>query len=120
MGLDMYARKTKKKISKMVDFKNDEYEEFYYWRKHPDLHGWMEDLYASKGGKRVFNLTPVRLTLDDLDRLETDIREGNLPCTGGFFFGESDGTEVEDDLEFVALARAAIRDGDTVYYSSWW
>jgi len=39
MGLDMYARKTKKKISKMVDFKNDEYEEFYYWRKHPDLHG---------------------------------------------------------------------------------
>ncbi|MBA4173813.1 MAG: phosphoglycerate kinase, partial [Hyphomicrobium sp.] len=55
-----------------------------------------------------------------LDRLEADIRVGNLPPTSGFFFGESDGSEVEDDLRFIAKAREAMADGLIVYYSSWW
>jgi hypothetical protein len=120
MGLDMYARKTKKKISKMVGFKDRQLESFYYWRKHPNLHGWMETLYFLKGGRSEFNLEPVQLTLTDLDHLERDLRAGRLVHTTGFLFGESDGTEVEGDLEFVALARAAIHDGYTVYYTSWW
>jgi hypothetical protein len=32
----------------------------HYWRKHPDLHGWMEKLCRAKGGKfDDFNLAPV-------------------------------------------------------------
>jgi hypothetical protein len=60
------------------------------------------------------------LTAADLDALEQDIRENRLPETEGFFFGASDGSEIDDDLEFVAKARAALAEGKTVFYRSWW
>ena len=95
-------------------------EEVAYWRKHPDLHGWMENLYREKGGReKSFNGDPVVLTLADLDRLEDDILEVNLPKTRGFFFGESGEISLKD-LEFVLEARKAIQEGDTVYYDSSW
>jgi len=124
MGLDMYAYKTKADLNgQEVDFSNNnvDTEDLHYWRKHPNLHGWMEELYYEKGGKDdSFNGSCVVLTEGDLDALEEDIKNGNLPQTSGFFFGQSDGDEVNDDLEFVAKAREAIEAGETVYYSSWW
>jgi hypothetical protein len=51
MGLDMYAFKTKEAIEIEVDFQVKEVEEIHYWRKHANLHGWMENLYETKGGK---------------------------------------------------------------------
>jgi hypothetical protein len=124
MGLDMYAYKTKADLNgQEVDFSNNnvDTEDLHYWRKHPNLHGWMEELYYEKGGKDdSFNGSCVVLTEGDLDTLEEDIKNGNLPQTSGFFFGQSDGEEVNDDLEFVAKAREAIEAGETVYYSSWW
>jgi hypothetical protein len=123
MGLDMNAFATKAKPETEVDFstKNFEETELHYWRKHPNLHGWMESLYYEKGGKAdSFNCVPVVLDSEDLDNLEYDIKEGNLPDTSGFFFGNSSGDEDNDDLEFVAKAREAIADGKTVYYTSWW
>lgn len=48
------------------------------------------------------------------------IRAGDLPPTIGFFFGQSDGTEMEEDLLFVTQARDAIARGYTVFYDSWW
>ena len=120
MGLDMYAFTQKAKPQAPVDFEPETPTELHYWRKHPNLHGWMEALYFEKGGAQEFNCVPVELTADDLNRLETDIRAGNLPQTSGFFFGSSDGTEIADDLAFVAKARAAIAQGNTVYYDSWW
>ncbi len=50
MGLDMYALTTTEKPASAVDFDADAYSELHYWRKHPDLHGWMENLYREKGG----------------------------------------------------------------------
>ena len=95
--------------------------EIHYWRKHPNLHGWMEELYYEKGGTRaVFNCVPVVLTAQDLERLEADVNAGSLPDTTGFFFGESDGSETEDDLAFIAKARKAQADGLTVFYYAWW
>ncbi len=125
MGLDMNAFATKAKPQTEVDFsrKNFEETELHYWRKHPNLHGWMESLYYEKGGKAdSFNCVPVVLDSEDLDVLEEDIRGGNLPDTSGFFFGQSDNgdEEMKDDLEFVAKAREAIANGKTVYYTSWW
>ena len=29
--------------------------EIAYWRKHPNLQGWMRDLYHSSGGSEIFN-----------------------------------------------------------------
>lgn len=122
MGLDMYAYKTREKFASPVDFPvTSSGEELAYWRKHPNLHGWMEQLYREKGGRSEhFNVSPVVLTPDDLDRLETDLRTGNLPYTQGFFFGESRGDEWENDIKFVKSAREAIDEGFTVYYTSWW
>ena len=123
MGLDMYAVATKAKLNKEVDFDtiNVETEEVHYWRKHPNLHGWMQSLYESKGGTSdSFNGDCVVLTNNDLLDLERDIMDGNLPDTQGFFFGNSDGEEIQDDLEFVSKAREAIKEGKTVYYTSWW
>lgn len=121
MGLDMYAYATSKKPEKPVDFKDESQSELHYWRKHPNLHGWMEDLYFAKGGSAdSFNCVNVLLTSEDLDELERVIREKLLPHTTGFFFGESDGTEFEDDLQFVAKARQALAAGASIYYTSWW
>jgi len=122
----MYAFSTKAKPKKEVDFetKNFDPEEIHYWRKHPNLHGWMENLYRDKGGdpNASFNGECVVLTTSDLEDLEHDIKQNDLPDTSGFFFGQSgnDDEENENDLLFVAKAREAIAEGKTVYYTSWW
>ena len=122
MGLDMYAYATEETPLASVDFSEPQkMEELHYWRKHPNLHGWMEALYKAKGGSNPdLNLDPVTLTAADLDALEAAIRGEELPETSGFFFGQSEGTEQEDDLDFVQKARAAIREGRTVFYLAWW
>ena len=122
MGLDMYAFSTKAKPETDVDFstKNFDVSELHYWRKHPNLHGWMQNLQDMKGGTSPdFNGDCVTLDSEDLDNLEQDIKDGNLPDTTGFFFGVSDDGD-EDDLLFVTNAREAIANGNTVYYTSWW
>ena len=123
MGLDMYAFSTKAKPETEVDFstKNFDTNELHYWRKHPNLHGWMQNLYDMKGGTSdSFNGDCVVLDSEDLDNLEYDIKNGNLPDTSGFFFGNSSGDEDNDDLDFVNKAREEIKNGNTVYYTSWW
>jgi len=122
MGLDMYAYRVKRgMITEQVDFEIPDGDELHYWRKHPDLHGWMENLYHEKGGKEhIFNCVNVQLTEDDLDRLEVDIKNDALPFTEGFFFGKSESEGREDDLEFIRKAREVISEGDDVYYTSWW
>lgn len=110
MGLDMYAYATKANLSSDVDIKIRECDalQFYYWRKHPNLHGWMEKLYREKGGEALdFNCVGVELTPHDIDVLENDIVLDRLPETDGFFFGESlgDQEEREDDLMFIEKAR---------------
>ena len=122
MGLDMYAYVTDEKPTKEVDFPEPEtYEELHYWRKHPNLHGWMQRLYVRKGGgDENFNNVPVVLTRDDLEELETALVKNRLPVTVGFFFGHSTRMRLDDDLIFVAEARAAIDEGKTVIYIGDW
>jgi len=123
MGLDQYAH--------AID-NNGEKEELAYWRKHPNLQGWMENLWHEKGcpgkpeepnsmGLSDFNCVPVELSYDDLDRLEADVNGAALPGTVGFFFGEdSDDYYKKNDLEFIQKAREALDAGLHVEYSSWW
>jgi len=118
MGLDQYA-------AVRLDTKDEEgnwdTEELAYWRKHPHLQGFMEALYYEKGGEGEFNCVDVELTLEDIDALEASIKGGELPETGGFFFGDDSSDHYkESDLEFCTNARKALADGQTVVYSSWW
>lgn len=124
MGLDMFAKATKpSNINKDGTIKDwDEPEEIFYWRKHHDLHGWMEKLYREKGGTNLFNYEEVWLEEEDLERLRKDIIEGNLPPTTGFFFGNNPPDEESNqrDLTFIECAKEYLNKGYKVfYYGSW-
>jgi len=123
MGLDQYANARRGEA--IVDDEGYTYYEdsmeLACWRKHPNLQGWMQELYYEKGGEGDFNCVDVELTLDDLDDLEESLDEKALPETVGFFFGSNaDDYYAEADREFIVAARAAIKQGYTVVYSSWW
>lgn len=96
--------------------------EIAYWRKHPNLQGWMEQLFAEKGGRcDSFNGVEVELTWEDIDRLEQDILAGQLPPTQGCFFGsDSDDHYREQDLVFCRSAKAELFMGLRVFYNSSW
>ena len=123
MGLDQYA--TARRGEGTIDEDGYTYYkdsiELAYWRKHPNLQGWMEDLWLSKGGEGEFNCVDLELEIEDLDLLEQSLDESALPETVGFFFGaNSDDHYVEQDREFIVQARAAIKQGYKVVYHSWW
>ena len=123
MGLDMFVYRTPYNTfsaTKEVDFEDEVYlanesntdtcTKIQCWRNHYSLHDWMKNLYREKGGtKDIFNCATVELTLEDLHRLESDIRNAE------FFF-----ENVKDYLDFIKIAKEAIFDGDRVFYDSWW
>ena len=147
MGLDMYAYVAAKAGQQsefyegsQFDKESDNYvnpsvtqpREIAYWRKHPNLQGWMESLWkrrlheANKGIPEndwgsSFNGVELELTFEDIDQLEQAIQTRRLPKTSGFFFGEdSDQYYYNQDLEFVKNARAELFMGLKVFYNSSW
>lgn len=85
MGLDMYAYSLPKDDDRpCVDFDLDdigdeERRRLHYWRKHPNLHGWMASRYYEKGGSDDdFNVNTVELTSADIDALERAILGNTL------------------------------------------
>jgi len=139
MGLDMYAYSANKAGAQTEYWENSNIidgevvstctkpKELMYWRKHPNLHGWMERLWEEKGrpdaesNAEMFNGVELELTWTDIENLEADILEDNLPGTSGFFFGDdSDDYYKQQDLEFVKQAKADLFLGLKVYYNSSW
>jgi hypothetical protein len=96
------------------------------WRKHPNLQGWMEQLWRRKmafepSADPVFNGVELELTWDDLDELEQAVTSAALPETEGFFFGRNaDDHYREQDLRFIQQARADLFMGLRVFYNSSW
>ena len=130
MGLDQYAGV---RLDTKDEYGNWNTEELAYWRKHPNLQGFMEDLWETKGRPNAnkssdenpfgseFNCVDLELTIEDIDALEISVKGEELPETGGFFFGDcADEHYKDEDLEFCANARKALADGQMVVYSSWW
>jgi hypothetical protein len=123
MGLDQYAtaRRGEGTIDEDGFTHYKDSIELAYWRKHPNLQGWMEDLWLAKGGEGEFNCVDLELKIEDLDLLEQSLDESALPETVGFFFGaNSDDHYSEQDREFIVQARASIKQGYKVIYHSWW
>lgn len=111
--------------------------ELAYWRKHPNLQGWMERLWLHKNGYALsedqqfiegkqapdFNGVELELTWEDIDCLEQDIKKGVVAQlnTSGFFFGDpSDDYYRDKDLAFVKQAKAEVFCGLRVFYNSSW
>ena len=135
MGLDMYAYVASKagqgaQYWEEYDLPEDQKtvekpRELAYWRKHPNLHGWMDRLWRSKNTDPstdpMFNGVELELTWEDLDELENAVEGRTLPGTTGFFFGEdSDDFYREQDLEFIKNARSELFCGLRVFYNSSW
>jgi hypothetical protein len=140
MGLDQYAYAAARAGQNQEWWENAEFDEvgktyvnsniskpreIAYWRKHPNLHGWMEQLWQKKNDNPaadpMFNGVELELTWEDLEQLEEDITNQRLPSTSGFFFGEdSDEYYREQDLKFIREARSEIFLGLKVFYNSSW
>ena len=136
MGLDQYAYVASRAGQQNEFYDTAEYDEtlkeyanpavakpreIAYWRKHPNLQGWMQRLWESRGNSGDFNGDELELTWADLDELERAVTHGQLPPTTGFFFGnESDDYYREQDLEFIRNARAELFLGLKVFYNSSW
>ena len=124
MGLDMYAYTA---TQPEADYETEQ-REIGYWRKHPNLHGWMEELWKYKMAEQgasfkdhSFNGIELELTWQDLNELEQDIQQGRLPETSGFFFGNNSSDYYrEQDLEFIKNARAELFMKLRVFYNSSW
>ncbi len=139
MGLDQYAYVAARAGQQQEYWEQDadangvtKPREIAYWRKHPNLQGWMEQLWIRKlaaEGKTPdesewgtsFNGVELELNYEDLDELERAVTHGQLPGTSGFFFGEnSDEYYRKHDLEFIKNARAELFMGLKVFYNSSW
>jgi hypothetical protein len=136
MGLDMYAYVARKgqldefyegaewdaESKDTVNPKVTKPREIAYWRKHPNLHGWMEKLAQDKGlSYDSFNGVEMELTWEDLEELERAVTHKQLPSTSGFFFGnEADDVYYESDLSFIKNAKAELFLGLQVFYNSSW
>ena len=124
MGLDQYAFKSKVSIDELAP---DNHEKIFYWRKNPNLHGWMERLWEQRNEDMLvnnpdmrFNTVYLELTADDLAVLEGQNDSDALPETTGFFFGKSHALHRDENREFIQVARQAISEGNRIYYWSWW
>lgn len=133
MGLDQYCFKAPSKIlSSDVGFSEDcqaiQPSEVMYWRKNNALHNWMHNLYLAKGGTEEFNCVPVRLTKEDIEKLNEDIHFNKLVPTSGFFFGALvyDEEDKALDMDFCTKALKVLQDiaidakDEVLYYYSWW
>ena len=107
MGLDMYLHGEKFFLPDWENPKNNRTEdglkvaslevELGYWRKHPNLHGYIVQTFANG----VDECQKIYLTVEHLQNLIEATKTRKLPHTEGFFFGQSDLTddEIADDVE---------------------
>lgn len=95
MGLDMYLNGSKYHFTDWNNPKNNLSEDGFllkekilelgYWRKHPNLHGYIVKEFA--GGQD--ECQDIQLEEEDILKIIEAIKTKLLPNTTGFFFGES-------------------------------
>lgn len=133
MGLDMYLEGRKYIMEDWSNPANNETEEGFrvkqkvyelgYWRKHPNLHGYIVQQFANGEDK----CQEIELGQEELIKLIEAIKNRELPHTTGFFFGQSDGSdeEAQEDLSIItrALIWLQVKDDrnyrSVVYRASW-
>jgi hypothetical protein len=132
MGLDMYLNGRKYLFGNWKNPESNLMEDGYrvkekileigYWRKHPNLHGYIVKNFAENG---VDDCSPIELRREDLQKIIQAVKDKSLPDTEGFFFGQSDGTETEEDLKILTDAITWVNSGtqdesrSIVYRASW-
>jgi hypothetical protein len=122
MGLDMYLtgdiyftkrRRRGQRKAELYDLG--------YWRKHPNLHGFIVRTFADGED----DCQRIHLSVDDLRKIIAAVKARELPETTGFFFGESDGTEWREDVRIFTnavdwLETEQPNQWRSVYYQASW
>jgi hypothetical protein len=104
MGLDMFL---------MCDD-----EEIGYWRKHPNLHGFIVQTFADG----IDKCQKIPLTLSDVKKIIFATKNKMLPLTTGFFFGQSYPEYDQDTLDIFEVAKKRLEkdpDCELYYRASW-
>ena len=128
MGLDMYLEGKRRfwghaEMEEGYPLKSKVYE-LGYWRKHPNLHGYIVQTFA--GG--IDECQRIELDRTQLGQLLLAVSTKDaLPHTVGFFFGASDNTREEREAD-AAIIRKAISWLETddkgsvrsIYYQASW
>jgi len=112
MGLDMYLEGHKHFMEHYEDKEKNLMEDGFrikekvlelgYWRKHPDLHGFIVQEFAD--GKD--ECQDIELTTEDLQKILKAVEGEILPHTEGFFFGAS---SLEDKDYTIDILKKAIK-----------
>jgi hypothetical protein len=135
MGLDMYLMGRKdcktfeyegsKPIYEDGHIVDHVYLQIGYWRKHPNLHGYIVQAFADGED----DCRPIHLDEDKIDQIIAAIKDRSLPDTTGFFFGRSDGSdeEVAEDIEILTKAKDWLKAelgphewARSIYYQASW
>lgn len=89
-----------------------------------NLHNWMEELYQSLGGKEEFNMKIIQVLPEDIDRLEEDTKSGKIKEYDklGYFWGDRpfEYCEYSSIMNFCEKAREEFKNGNAVFYESWY
>jgi len=133
MGLDMYLTGEEFKLTDWGNPQNNETEDGFrvksrdldlgYWRKHPDLHGFIVENFAN--GEDTCQR--IQLVGKDIEKIILAIREDRLPHTEGFFFGSSE-NDTEQKQEAIEIFEKALewtrvdtpREFRFIYYQASW
>ena len=107
MGLDMYLTGDKYfhgdgRPRERGERKGEQYD-LGYWRKHPNLHGFIVETFADGRDE----CQEIGLSAADIKTIIRAIEARQLPETTGFFFGKSDG-DPERIAEDIRLFEAAL------------
>ena len=131
MGLDMYLMGEKfywtnwkepdKNLSEDGFKVSTKTLEIGYWRKHPNLHGFIVNGFAAG----VDECQRIDLSKEDLVVILEAVKKDNLPYTEGFFFGTSQPEDRDLSIEIIEKAMKWVETEEvgvsrSVYYRASW
>ena len=127
MGLDMWLAGFESSdsldtlIKQAKSGTNDDWHEIDlgYWRKVPDLHGYIVKTYNNG----VDDCKHIFLNTEQLTDIQTAAKTNQLPTTTGFFFGESKNDDVEIASIVMQIQKAVDylkKENRYVYYLASW
>ena len=108
MGLDMYLTGQRYHFNPAQPRQNGDLEceeyQLGYWRKHPNLHGYIVQHFADG----IDDCRVIKLSSNGVTQIIEAIQQRELPHTDGFFFGISEDSK-EQRKEDIALFEDALR-----------
>lgn len=92
-----------------------------YWRKHPDLHGFIVTEFADG----IDDCRRIHLDPEQIKRIILALQRNELPHTEGFFFGasENDDEQIREGVEIFSKALVWLLSDEwsrSIYYQASW